>query len=42
MTIERLAHAPLILYDARWAAEDPDAERRCASAPNGPACGSSR
>ena len=23
MTIERLAAAPLILYDARWAAEDP-------------------
>jgi DNA-binding transcriptional LysR family regulator len=23
MTIERLAEAPLILYDARWAAEDP-------------------
>jgi LysR family cyn operon transcriptional activator len=23
MTIERLAQAPLILYDARWAAEDP-------------------
>jgi DNA-binding transcriptional LysR family regulator len=23
MTIERLANAPLILYDARWAAEDP-------------------
>ena len=23
MTIERLADAPLILYDARWAAQDP-------------------
>ena len=23
MTIERLAEAPLILYDARWAAQDP-------------------
>jgi DNA-binding transcriptional LysR family regulator len=23
MTIERLAHAPLILYDARWGADDP-------------------
>ena len=23
MTIERLADAPLILYDARWGADDP-------------------
>ena len=42
MTIEKLAHAPLILYDARWAAEDPTRVQLRERAQTRRACGSSR